>query len=82
MTPTGLLAQVTPLQDGEPPFVLIDRRGNVISYVTAAPNINLRPYVDRQVGINGQRGFMPELKKSHITAQHRITVLPDEPRRQ
>ncbi len=58
----------------------MDRRGNVISYVTPAPNINLRPYVDRQVGINGQRGFMPELQKSHITAQH-ITVLADAPRR-
>ena len=61
--------------------MLIDRRGNVISYVTPTPNINLRPYVDRQVGINGQRGFMPELQKSHITAQ-RITVLPDATRRQ
>jgi len=78
---TGLLSQVAPRKEGAPPFVLIDRRGNVISYVTPAPNINLRPYVDRQVGINGQRGFMPEVQKSHITAQH-ITVLADGPRRQ
>ena len=78
---TGLLSQVAPRKEGAPPFVLLDRRGNVVSYVTPAPNINLRPYVDRQIGINGQRGFMPELQKSHITAQH-ITVLADEPRRQ
>jgi uncharacterized protein YgiM (DUF1202 family) len=78
---TGLLSQVAPRKEGAPPFVLIDRRGNVVSYVTPAPNINLRPYVDRQVGINGQRGFMPEMQKSHITAQH-VTVLADEPRRQ
>jgi len=78
---TGLLTQVAPRKEGAAPFVLIDRRGNVVSYVTPATNINLRPYVDRQVGINGQRGFMPELQKSHITAQH-VTVLSDEPRRQ
>jgi hypothetical protein len=78
---TGLLSQVAPRKEGAAPFVLIDRRGNVVSYVTPATNINLRPYVDRQVGINGQRGYMPELQKSHITAQH-ITVLSDEPRRQ
>ena len=77
---TGLLSQVAPRRDGTPPFVLLDRRGNVVSYVTPAPNINLRPYVDRRIGINGQRGFMPELKKSHITAQ-RITVIADAPRR-
>ncbi|HEX4146683.1 MAG TPA: hypothetical protein VHY91_24485 [Pirellulales bacterium] len=75
---TGTLSQVAPRKEGAPPFVLLDRRGNVVSYVTPAPNINLRPYVDRQVGINGQRGFMPEMQKSHITAQH-ITVLADEP---
>ncbi|HEY1786467.1 MAG TPA: hypothetical protein VGG30_12985, partial [Pirellulales bacterium] len=78
---SGVLSQVAPRKDGAPPFVLLDRRGNVISYVTPAPNINLRPYVDRQIGINGQRGFMPDLQKSHITAQH-VTVLQDERRPQ
>ncbi|HTU24528.1 MAG TPA: hypothetical protein VMF30_03970 [Pirellulales bacterium] len=77
---SGKLSQVAPRKEGSPPFVLLDRRGNVVSYVTPSPNLNLRPYVDRQVGINGQRGFMPEAQKSHITAQH-ITVLGDEPRR-
>jgi SH3-like domain-containing protein len=75
---TGRLAQVTPRKDGAPPFVLLDRRGNVVSFVTSPPNLNLRPYVDRLVGINGQRGFMPDVQKSHITAQH-ITVLSDAP---
>jgi SH3-like domain-containing protein len=73
---TGRLAQVTPRKDGAAPFVLLDRRGNVVSYVTSTPNINLRPYIDRLVGINGQRGYMPDVQKPHITAQH-ITVLSD-----
>ncbi len=56
--------------------MLLDRRGTVVSYVTSPPNINLKPYVDRLVGINGQRGYMPEVQKPHITAAH-ITVLRD-----
>ena len=51
-----------------------------ISYVTPAPNINLRPYVDRQVGINGQRGLHARSAEiaHHGPAHHRTG---DAPRR-
>jgi hypothetical protein len=56
--------------------VLLDASGRIVTYVTPAPNINLRSFVNKRVGINGQRGYMPELKTPHLNAQH-VSVLPD-----
>jgi SH3-like domain-containing protein len=72
----GRLAPVALRKEATPPYVLLDRAGRIVTYVTPAPNINLRSYVDKQVGINGQRGFMSELQKPHLNAQH-VTLLPD-----
>ncbi len=59
-----------------PPYVLLDSAGRIVTYVTPAPNINLRSYVNRQVGLNGQRGYIADLQKPHLNAQH-VTVLSD-----
>ncbi len=72
----GRLTPNTPRKDGAPPYVLLDTGGQVVTYVTPAPSINLRSYVDKQVGINGQRGYIADLQKPHLNAQH-VTVLPD-----
>ena len=48
----------------------------VISFVTPAPGVNLRPYVDHYVGVNGQRGYLTDLQRQHISVQ-RVTVLDD-----
>jgi hypothetical protein len=51
-----------------PRFALVDESNQVVSFISPAPGVNLQPYVGKEVGISGQRGFMPELQKPHVTA--------------
>ena len=71
---TGRLAAILAPRVGQPQFALLDETGQVRTYITAAPGLTLRPYVGRYVGIDGTRGFMPELKAQHLTAK-RLTLL-------
>ena len=52
----------------------LDVDGNMKSYVSPAPGVNLRSYVGQQVGINGIRGYMPEQHVRHVMARH-VTVV-------
>jgi hypothetical protein len=70
----GRLTAVVSLRIGTPHFAIVDPSGAVRSYVTPAPGVNLRPFLGRQVGITGARGFMPELGTPHLTARQ-ITLL-------
>jgi uncharacterized protein YraI len=60
----GRLAPVVSQRQGAPQFALID----------ASPGVNLRPYVDKQVGVNGQRGYRTDLQREHINVQ-RVTLV-------
>jgi len=70
----GRLAPVLATKPGGPQYALLDERGGVRSFVTPAPGVNLRPFVDNQVGVIGQRGYIPDLQKQHVSAQ-RVTLL-------
>ncbi len=72
----GRLAQVAPGQTGAAGFALLDETGGVRYYVTPSPGVNLRPYLGREVGVNGTLGFMPDARTQHVTAK-RITVVED-----
>lgn len=71
---TGTLARVTSRRPGAPAYALIDERGDVLSFVTPAPGVNLSTHVGKQVGIDGTIGYMPEVDTQHVTAK-RITAL-------
>lgn len=71
---TGTLARVTSRRPGAPAYALIDERGQVLSFVTPAPGVNLSAHVGEQVGIDGNIGYMPEVDKQHVTAK-RIVAL-------
>lgn len=70
----GRLSPVVSQTTGGPQYALMDEKGAVLSFVTPAPGVNLRPYVDKQVGVNGQRGYLTDLKRQHISVQ-RVTLL-------
>lgn len=70
----GRLAPVISEKSGGPQFALVDNSNAVISFITPAPGVNLRLYIDHYVGVNGQRGYMTDLQKQHINVQ-RVTVL-------
>ena len=70
----GKLTPVVSQRPNAPQYALIDESNQIVSFITAAPGMNLQPYVGKEVGISGQRGFMPELKKPHVTAQ-RVSLI-------
>lgn len=70
----GKLTPVVSQRVGAPRYALVNENNEVVSFITPAPGTDLQPFVGMQVGVSGQRGYMPELKKPHVTAQ-RIDVV-------
>jgi len=73
----GRLARVLPPKLGAPRYALIDEQGNVRTYVSPAPGVNMQYYLGRQVGINGVRGYIAEQNAEHLTAKH-VTALDSQ----
>ncbi|MCE9557067.1 MAG: hypothetical protein K8T91_27280 [Planctomycetes bacterium] len=70
----GRLTPVHSRRPGAPRFALTDAKGNVVTFVTPEAELPLANYVGRVIGLTGQRGYMPQLGKPHLTAK-RITEL-------
>jgi hypothetical protein len=70
----GRLTQIVLRDVGGASYALTDDRGELRSYVVAAPGVNLRQYVGLDVGINGIKGFTGDQRLPQITAK-RIDVL-------
>jgi hypothetical protein len=70
----GRLAPVVSQRPNAPQFALVDASNAVVSFLTPAPGVNLRPYVDKYIGVNGQRGYMTDLGRQHINVQ-RVTLV-------
>ena len=65
---SGRLINVVSQRPNAPPYAIVNADRVVVAFITPAPGVNLRPYMGKQVGISGQRGFIPELNKPHVTA--------------
>jgi len=74
----GKLTPVVSQRPNAPQYALVDRSNQVVTFITPAPGVNLQPYVGQEVGVSGQRGFMPELRKPHVTAM-RVSVVEEGP---
>jgi hypothetical protein len=74
----GKLTQIYPAQSGVASYALVDKEGKVKQYVTAAPGVNLRPFIGREVGVQGTLGYMTDAQTSHLTAKR--VALMDEGR--
>jgi len=59
---------------GNPQFALLDSDGQVAYYVSPSPGINLRRFLNQEVGINGTLGYLPDQRARHVTAQRVISV--------
>jgi hypothetical protein len=53
---------------GAPRYALVNSANEVVAFVSPGSGVNLQPFEGQHVGISGQRGYMPELKKAHVTA--------------
>jgi len=77
---TGLLKPVISKREQAPQYALVDAKGKVVSFITPTPDLNLKPYVGRRIGVHGKRGFMPEYRRAHVTVG-RVTPLERTVRR-
>ncbi|MEM1303859.1 MAG: hypothetical protein AAGG46_03130 [Planctomycetota bacterium] len=71
----GELRPVVSKRPGAPKYAIVGRDGKVVTFVTPAEGMDLDPLLGKQVGARGGRGYMPEYKHRHLTAQ-KITPLP------
>ena len=70
----GKLTPVVSQRPGAPQFALVDGSNQVVSFVTPGPGVNLQQYVGKEIGVSGERGYIPDLQKPHVTAQ-RINLI-------
>jgi hypothetical protein len=70
----GKLTTVTSKRPNAPQFALLDSSNHVVSFISPTPGMNLQQYVGQEVGISGQRGYIPDLQTPHVTAQ-RIEIM-------
>jgi hypothetical protein len=71
----GTLMRVNSPRPNAPKYALTE--GNkVLAFITPGPGVELDAYIKQQVGIIGPKGYIPELKASHITA---TTIGPTDP---
>ncbi len=70
----GILKPVHSTKRPAPPFALVNKDGKIIKFVTPAPGMNLRRYVNEQVGIIGQRGVVADLDMDHVTAERIVEL--------
>lgn len=64
----GLLRPVASKRADAPKFALVNDAGQIITFVTPAPDVNLQPYLGRRIGVSGTRGYMAEFNHRHVTA--------------
>jgi len=72
----GTLRPVVSRRPGAPQFALVNDQGQVVTFITPSPDVNLQPYVGRRVAVSGNRGYIPEFHRAHVTAS-RVTPLSD-----
>jgi hypothetical protein len=73
----GTLKPVVSRREQAPRYALVDDHGDVVTFVTASADVNLQPYVGKRIGVRGNRGFMPEYRRAHVTAS-RVTPLEEK----
>ncbi len=70
----GVLKPVVSRKADAPQYALVDPKGDVVSFVTPTPDLNLQPYVGRRIGVHGSRGYMSEFRRAHVTASRVSTI--------
>jgi hypothetical protein len=64
----GYLVQVFSSRPDSPPYALTDSQGRTTHYVSAAPGVNLRRYLNQFITVRGSAGYSTGLDTPHIIA--------------
>ncbi|TWT37728.1 hypothetical protein KOR34_26910 [Posidoniimonas corsicana] len=65
----GTLRPVVSKRPNAPQYALVDTSGEIVSFITAGPDLNLGSLIGKRVGVQGVKGYMPEYQRSHVAAQ-------------
>ncbi|GAB5402230.1 MAG: hypothetical protein Aurels2KO_04610 [Aureliella sp.] len=66
---TGWLVLVHGSSADKPPYALTDSAGQILAYVSGLPGLKFDAYLNKPVGVNGRRGYLPQLQAAHIQAE-------------
>lgn len=66
---TGWLVPVLAGGPDQPTHALTNDTGDIVAYVSPIAGLNLDRYRNQPVGVNGLRGYLPQLKAAHIQVQ-------------
>jgi len=66
---SGVLMPAPAAKPGWPQYALYDAQGAVAALLTPAPGVNLRAYLNKTVGVQGSRGYIPEARLQHVQVQ-------------
>ena len=70
----GWLLPVHSSRRASPPYALLDQQGQILTFVSPAPGLNLHRYLRKEVGIFGQRSRAEFLNKPHLTADRIVDM--------
>ncbi|WP_425400476.1 hypothetical protein [Aeoliella sp.] len=62
----GVLRPVVSKNGNAPPYALVDDSGQVVTFITPSPSLNLQQLLGQRVGVSGTRGFLPEYRSRNI----------------
>jgi hypothetical protein len=73
----GRLGRFETTQANHPPYALVNGKQEITCYLTPAAGVNLEPYVNQQIGVNGVRGFFRE-RLRHVTVKSVFLLRPEK----
>lgn len=62
----GTLIAVYSIHRDSPPFVLVDRTGQTLAYVTPEPGVDLRGHLNSRIRVVGRRGYREGANTPHL----------------
>lgn len=74
----GVLRPVVSRRAGAPQFALVNDRGEILSFLTPTPDLNLQPYLGQKIAVLGTRQYLPEFQRAHVTAGRVMPLSADQ----
>ncbi len=70
----GQLVRVYSSRPDAPPYAITDSVGRTICYVTPVPGVNLRRYLNQEVGLYGRLAFDTTLETPHLITEQAVRL--------
>ncbi|TWU67575.1 hypothetical protein [Crateriforma conspicua] len=72
---SGKLVQVYSARANHPPFAVQDNTGKTLAYATPSPGYNLRRYLNQEIRVTGNHGYLSGLRTPHVLVTRAVRVM-------